>query len=216
MSDKSLQVTENLEIEGKNIEVGEWGLSFKGQLTTEEWLDAILKLQKYDGKIQWYLGDLAVYAESPTTGWGQSKYDQLLALTGYDYQTLKDYANVSRRFTPSFREQIGSYITTDLKISWNHFRASASLDDVQATYWLEKANNNGWGVAKLREEIRKWKETKQISDKEEEGDYIPTLAQRMKEAWTLIKNVAELEGAETIRIQAVRGGKVIDEQLVEL
>lgn len=72
-------------------------------------------------KIQWYLGDLAVYAESPVTGWGESKYIDLIEGTGYDYDTLKQYGVVARRFTPSFRGDFFKQGGTYLHLSWNHF-----------------------------------------------------------------------------------------------
>ena len=172
------------EIESKNVEVGEWGLNFKGQLTTEEWLDVALSIQKFDGKIQWYLGDLAVYAESDVTGWdkkkedGKSKYDDLINATGYDRKTFTDYATAARRFTPLWREEFTKDNPLRNGLSFNHFRAVITLDDNFAGYWLDKAGNNAWGVAKLREEIRKWKEGRgKIIEREEKPIGIVTYKQ---------------------------------------
>jgi hypothetical protein len=153
---------------GSKFEVGEWGLTFKDQLTPGDWIEAVWQLQKYDGKIQWYLGDLAVYAESEITGWGESKYADLVNATGYDMQTLSTFAGVARRFPQMWRENVLSRDKV-FTVSWSHFKAVAPLEDNFAVYWLQKANDNGWGVAKLREEIRKWKEERgEISEKEEE------------------------------------------------
>ncbi len=220
MAEKALQVIEKTEIETKNIEVGEWGLDFKGQLTTEEWLDAVIKLQKFDGKIQWYLGDLAVYAESPTTGWGESKYSDLIDATGYAYDSLRRYASVARRFTAKFRDEFFKRGDTYPQISFNHFQLVAPLDDNFAFYWLEKAAKNGWGVSKLREEIRKWKDEKDgIIDAEEEDETeyeIPTFAQVTKEMATWAKNYAKDNAADFVRVQIIKGGKVIDEKTTEV
>jgi hypothetical protein len=154
---------------GSKFEVGEWGLTFKDQLTPKDWIEAVWELQKFDGKIQWYLGDLAVYAESPVTGWGESKYTDLIAATGYASQTLSNYAKLSRRFTPQWREMFIKQLPLAVSISYSHFQEVASLEDNFAVYWLQKAANNGWGRDKLREEIRNWREERGvISEKEEE------------------------------------------------
>lgn len=153
---------------GNKFEVGEWGLTFKGQLTPKDWIEAVWQLQKFDGKIQWYLGDLAVYAESPVTGWGESKYADLIAATGYEYNTLTKYAMVARRFSAMFREEL---LRSDANhiLSFSHFYRVAPLDDNFAVYWLQKASQNAWGVSKLMEEIRKWKEERgEIKEKEEQ------------------------------------------------
>lgn len=164
----------NKEIESKNIEVGEWGLTFKGQLTIQEWYDTALTIQKFDGKMQWYLGDLAVYAESPVTGWGESKYADLVAATGYSPESLSNMARVARRFPISFREKM----PLRNGISFNHFAVVVKLEDAFAEYWLKKAAENGWGVAKLREEINKDKEA---PEKEEKPIGYTSFAEKTKE-----------------------------------
>jgi hypothetical protein len=209
MSDKALQV-----IESKNVEVGEWGLNFKNQLTVEEWFNTVIALQKVDGKIQWYLGDLAVYAESITTGWGESKYKDLVKATGYDEGTLRVMANVARRFPSEFRANVLSRDNAFERLSFHHFRAVAPLDDSYANYWLTKAAEGGWGVARLRDEIRGWANKELPSNDEDEKPL--TFAQRVKEAFTIASEVMKAQGAETIRIQVVKNGKVIDEQLVDV
>lgn len=200
------------------IEFKEWGLEIKQGLTIKDWLDAVLNIQKFDGKIQWYLGDLAVYAESPTTGWGESKYQELIDATGYDYQTLRQYASVSRRFTNEFRESILKDVDSNLQVSFAHFRMVAPLDDNFAAYFLQKAAENAWGVARLREEIRNWRDGRNElpSGESDDTEYTPTLAQRIKAAWTSMKECAEDNEADTIRIQVVKNGHVIEEELVEL
>jgi hypothetical protein len=223
MSKEIEAVIDASEIESKNVEVGEWGLNFKGQLTTEEWLDVALSIQKFDGKIQWYLGDLAVYAESPTTGWGESKYTQLIEGTGYEYGTLRNFASVARRFNQDFRAAILSprgYTSLE-GLSFNHFRLVMSLDDNFATYWLQKAADNAWGVAKLREEIRKWKEGRgEIAEKEEipvgyssfkeqmgrffKG-YLPNLSQEEYDYESWLLEVHDVIGKELERLGIING-----------
>jgi hypothetical protein len=165
---KEIEAQVKAEIDGgSKFEVGEWGLTFKDQLTPKDWIEAVWELQKFDGKIQWYLGDLAVYAESQVTGWGESKYDDLVNATGYEPQTMRTFASIARRFPAVWRENVLSQ-DNKITVSWTHFKAVAPLEDNFAVYWLQKAGENGWGVAKLREEIRKWREERgEITEKAE-------------------------------------------------
>jgi hypothetical protein len=171
---KEIEAQVKAEIDGgSKFEVGEWGLTFNEQLTPGDWIEAVWQLQKFDGKIQWYLGDLAVYAESEVTGWGESKYADLIAATGYEWGTIHNLAGVARRFPNVWRETFMQ--NTELQsaasdvLSVSHFRVVAPLEDNFAVYWLQQAANNGWGVARLREEIRKWKEGRgEVKEKEEQ------------------------------------------------
>ena len=213
---KELETVQAVEIESANIEVGDWGLTFTGQLTTQEWLEAVLSIQKFDGKIQWYLGDLAVYAESPTTGWGESKYDGLIEATGYEYITLSKFGQIARRFSPEWRESFMKTLAdVGQHLSFSHFMEVKSLDDNFAEYWLKKAAENGWGVARLREKINIWKNGEPV-EKASSGGVIPTPAQEAKSIVTWAMGLAKSEGAEAIRVQVVKNGKVLDEQVMEL
>jgi hypothetical protein len=168
---KEIEAQVKAEIDGgSKFEVGEWGLTFNEQLTPKDWIEAVWELQKFDGKIQWYLGDLAVYAESAVTGWGESKYADLVAATGYEPNSIKKYAVIARRFPKVFRETLlEERGDTYLPISWSHFSLVSPMEDNFAVYWLQRARDNGWGVAKLREEIARWKiERGEFAEKEEE------------------------------------------------
>jgi len=211
-----VKVIDASEIETNRIKVEEWGLEIDGQLTKEEWLNAILAVQKYDGKLQWYLGDLAVYAESPTTGWGESKYEGLIGLTGYTPQTLTDFATVARRFPSVWRETFMQNITSHDVLSFSHFRAVTKLDDNFASYWLTKANDNAWGVAKLREEIKKWKEGRgEIAEKEEIPVGYTSFKEQMKDFFKgYMPNLSQEEYDEKSWLLEVHD--VIEERLHDL
>lgn len=181
---------EDIEHEGR-IEVKEWGIEIKQELTYKDWLDAMLSLQKFDGKVQWYLGDMVVYATSENTGWDkkkdkgeESKYEKLVKATGYEYGTLRVYANVARRFPLNFRENLLIQINTNDTISFAHFQVVAPLNDTFAAYWLQKANDNGWGKDKLREEIVKWKiQRGEVEKPREEPVSLRTFKEQDKKAW---------------------------------
>ncbi len=154
---------EDIEHDGK-IELGEWGLEIKETLTKKDWLDAVLSLQKFNGKVQWYLGDLVAWATGDFIGWdkknddgddSRTTYEKLVDATGYDYQTLRQYASVARRFPNVWREEFLKNVDARLHLSFSHFRVVAPLEDNFAVYWLKKAADNGWGAKKLAEVLRK-------------------------------------------------------------
>lgn len=194
MSSKDIEPkirVEDIEHEGR-IEMGEWGLTIKQELTFKDWLDAVIGLQKFDGKIQWYLGDLAVFAEADIRGWdtkdkkdkdSKSKYEKLVESTGYEVQTMRTFASVARRFPEQFRINVLSQDNTST-LSWSHFKAVAPLDDNFAVYFLIKASEQGWGKDKLRDEIRKWKiERGEIDEPREEPVSFRTFKEQDKKAW---------------------------------
>lgn len=145
-----------IQLESKNISLTPYGVEFLAAPSIEEWKRAVLTVQKVHGMTQFYLGDLAIYANNTeVTGWGESKYDDLVASTGYEYITLSNYASVARRFTPTFREEILKQCDSNHNISFAHFRLVMSLDDNFASYYLRKAADNRWGIARLREELER-------------------------------------------------------------
>lgn len=164
--DTAIEVKATQEVvDSQHIKVGQFGITFDGAPTIREWHETVLAVQKVHGMLQFYLGDLMVYAESPVTGWGQSKYEELIATTQYDYPTLRNYASLARRFSVGFREEI---MSPRGDISFSHFKEVWSLDDVPAKYYLEQSRDQRWTVAKLREEVAKFKNRGVLPEPEEE------------------------------------------------
>lgn len=164
---KEIELKVEPEIESKQIEVGEWGLTITGALSLEEWHKALIEVQKYDGKIQWYLGDLVVYAESDPNRWTQGKYDSLIETTGYENQSLRRFASVARRFPKEFRESICAAGGT-FGVTFSHFAEVASLkNDIAAKHFLEMVRDSAWTREKLRNEVIKLKNNGILPEKEE-------------------------------------------------
>lgn len=161
---EAIEVQEGL-IESDSIKVSPYGITFKGAPTIEEWHKAVLGIEKVHGMLQFYLGDLAVYAESPVTGWGESKYADLIAATGYEYDSIKRYAGIARRFPISFRRSImGEQGDTYPHVSFGHFSIVAPLGDIPAKHFLEMVRDGKWTVARLRDEVRKYKDMGKLED----------------------------------------------------
>jgi hypothetical protein len=89
----------------------------------------------------WCLGDWLVYGEE---AFG-SRYKKALHATSLDYQTLRNYACVARRFEMSRRRD---------RLSFQHHAEVASLPDAQQDLWLRRAERGRWSRNELRRQLR--------------------------------------------------------------
>jgi len=81
---------------GQPISAG-LGLRLPRNLSYEKWLAIGQGLAALNSSSSWCLGDWLIHGESAYTGRYRSAIDQ----TSLDYQTLRNYAWVARRFAPS-------------------------------------------------------------------------------------------------------------------
>lgn len=109
------------------------------------------KLETWDAS-KWYLGDLANIATYHYGG-DCTKWEEATGCVN-----LKDYAKVATRFPISLRQKI--YETTNGNLRWEHFKTVVSLDNEYASYFLRKADEKGWSVKRLGDEIKKHKARK--------------------------------------------------------
>jgi hypothetical protein len=85
----------------------------------------------------WCIGDWLVYGQE---AYGD-RYRSALGTTDFDYQTLRNYAWVARRFTLSRRRD---------RLSFQHHAEVAALPEVEQELWLERAQANAWSRNELR------------------------------------------------------------------
>jgi hypothetical protein len=117
------------------------GLQFPRELPFEVWEEAGPKLFRIVDSSAWCLGDWLVY--------GQDKYDdryrRAIDEAGLDYQTLRNYAWIARKFAISRRRE---------NLSFQHHAEVASLDDAAQDMWLDRAVEFGWSRNQLRKQVR--------------------------------------------------------------
>jgi uncharacterized protein YbdZ (MbtH family) len=89
----------------------------------------------------WCLGDWLAYGEAAFSG----RYREAIEQTSLDYQTLRNYAWVARRF-PLLRRREG--------LSFGHHAEVASLPPPEQDFWLRKAEDLRWSTSRLRREVR--------------------------------------------------------------
>ncbi len=89
----------------------------------------------------WLLGDWIRYGNYR---WGE-KYREAMRITGYDVQSLRNFAYVAGRIEPSRRRD---------DLSWSHHAEVCALTDAEQEQWLDVAVAERMSVADLRVELR--------------------------------------------------------------
>ena len=121
------------------------GLQLPARLTFERWHALGRRIGTITNASSWWLGDWAFYGEG---SYGE-KYKQAIAVTGLDYQTLRNYAWVAGRFDLSRRRD---------KLSFGHHAELAALPEHEQDDWLDQAENNRWSRNELRTHLRQKKQ----------------------------------------------------------
>jgi hypothetical protein len=117
------------------------GLHFSGQLSFEKWVWIGKQLSDLTSSSAWRLGDWLAYGESAYKG----RYRDAVEQTSLDYQTLRNYAWVAKRFTLSRRRDA---------LSFGHHAEVAVLSEPEQDFWLRKAEQERWSRNRLRREVR--------------------------------------------------------------
>jgi hypothetical protein len=89
----------------------------------------------------WWLGDWIVYGQKRFP----NRYRQAIEKTSLDYQTLRNYAWVARRFPMSRRRDT---------LSFQHHAAVAALAESEQDLWLDRAAVFAWSLQELRKQLK--------------------------------------------------------------
>jgi hypothetical protein len=117
------------------------GLELPPRLNFQTWLGIGQQLSALASSSAWCLGDWLNYGQAAYAG----RYRNAIEQTSLDYQTLRNYAWVARRFTLSRRRDT---------VSFGHHAEVASLPGPEQDFWLRKAEELGWSCRQLRSEVR--------------------------------------------------------------
>ena len=126
---------------GERVMLSGTGLQLPGHLPFERWLSIGRQLSAVCTSAAWCLGDWLVFGEQAYAG----RYRQAIERTSLDYQTLRNYAWVTRRFEMSRRRDT---------LSFGHHAEVAALPQPEQDYWLRKAEEHRWPVKQLRRQVR--------------------------------------------------------------
>jgi hypothetical protein len=116
-------------------------LHLKQGLGFDAWSAVGSRIARISNASCWWLGDWLVYGER-TYG---RRYTDAIEATGLDYQTLRNYAWIARRFEPSRRRE---------GLSLQHHIEVAALPTADQDLWLDRCHRHGWSRNELRRQIR--------------------------------------------------------------
>jgi hypothetical protein len=117
------------------------GLQMPTQMAYDEWERAGRQLADVLDSSSWWLGDWLVYGKDHYT----DRYQRGIRAAGLSYQTLRNYAWVSRRFDLTRRRPT---------LSFQHHAELASMPVEEQDLWLDRAEQRQWTTKQLRSAIR--------------------------------------------------------------
>jgi hypothetical protein len=117
------------------------GLRLPADLNLDAWCRIGKQLHLIADSSAWWLGDWLTYGISRYP----DHYRAAVRKTGLDYQTLRNYAWIARKFSLSRRRD---------KLSFQHHSEVAAMPERDQDYWLDRAERLGWSRAELRKRIR--------------------------------------------------------------
>lgn len=116
-------------------------VNFDPLLPYDAWKGLGAKLGVYSNATAWWLGDWLVFGRMK---YGR-RYKDAVEATGLDYQTLRNYAVVSRRFEPARRRPA---------LTFQHHAELCALTDEEQDRWLDLAGEGRWSRNELRRRVR--------------------------------------------------------------
>jgi hypothetical protein len=113
------------------------------QLTQDEWEQYGTRLGAVSKSTNWWLGDWLRFGQRH---YNDHRYEFGTRITGYDEQTLMNFAYVASRFEISRRREI---------LSWSHHAELAALNQTEQDLWLDEAAAHHFTVRQLRTQVRR-------------------------------------------------------------
>ncbi|MFC5058750.1 LmbU family transcriptional regulator [Saccharothrix xinjiangensis] len=117
------------------------GLAFPRDVTFESWEQAGKRISRIASSSAWYLGDWLVFGQDKYT----DRYRRAVEAVGLDYQTLRNYAWIARKFEP-VRRRAG--------LPFQHHAEVAALPPAEQDLWLDRAERESWSRTTLRRALR--------------------------------------------------------------
>lgn len=128
-------------VPGRTVLTTKVGLQIPTGMAYDEWERSGRQLAGVLDSSSWWLGDWLVYGKDHYT----DRYQRGIAAVGLSYQTLRNYAWVSRRFAFTRRRPA---------LSFQHHAELASLQVEQQDFWLDRAEEQQWSTKQLRGALR--------------------------------------------------------------
>ena len=117
------------------------GLHLPSDLKLTDWRHIGNQILLIADSSAWWIGDWLVFGQKNYPG----RYRHAMQETSLDYQTLKNYAWVARRFPLSSRRTA---------LSFQHHIEVAAVPVPERDVWLDRAQHFGWSRNELRRQLR--------------------------------------------------------------
>lgn len=150
MNNSIIPINDVVLVLSDNVRAYKTGLIITNGATFEECQDADEKLNKIEGSVQWWRGDLLNFAEQK---YGQM-YSQFLDEDKRNYSTLRIQKWVASKFELLRRRN---------NLSWSHHYEVADLEPEEQDELLDRAEDEGWNRNKMRKQVRLFKQHKLIA-----------------------------------------------------
>ncbi|GAA4542333.1 LmbU family transcriptional regulator [Amycolatopsis samaneae] len=134
-------------------------LNLPPQIPLDEWSRIGHEIFVISESSTWWLGDWLIYGQAQYP----DRYMHAIAKTSLDYQTLRNYAWVARRYSVARRRSA---------LSFQHHAELASLPEEQQEKWLDRAEKFGWSRNELRNRVRASRKAARAANDEDASDVL--------------------------------------------
>jgi hypothetical protein len=135
-------------------EVERTSLRLPRDMTIAAWQRLGERIAGLSDSSAWWIGDWLVFGQERFP----DRYKRAMAETTLDYQTLRNYAWVARRFVPD-RRCAG--------LTFQHHMEVAALTEEEQDHWLDFASRLSWSRNELRKQVRASRESADEPDEPE-------------------------------------------------
>jgi hypothetical protein len=135
----------------------------------------------------WWLGDWIIYGQDKFP----NHYKRVMAETSLDYQTLRNYAWVVRRYAVSRRRD---------NLSFQHHAEVASLEEPDQDLWLDRAAHSRWSLRELRKQLAKARAGNRVADDSVEVIVRLSVSAEKKHRWQCAAEVEHKELSDWIAL----------------
>ncbi|WP_225954748.1 LmbU family transcriptional regulator [Kibdelosporangium phytohabitans] len=116
-------------------------LALPARMPLDEWRRIGRQIFTISDSSAWWLGDWLIYGQSEYP----DRYKRAIDETGLDYQTLRNYAWVARKFRQERRRE---------SLSFQHHAELASLPESEQDDWMDRAEKHSWSRNELRNRVK--------------------------------------------------------------
>ena len=110
-------------------------------LPLDTWCEIGNQILRLSDSSSWWIGDWLIFGQERY----RDRYKRAMAETRLDYQTLRNYAWIARRFPPARRRP---------RLTFQHHMEVAALPEDDQDHWLDFAQRMSWSRNELRKQLR--------------------------------------------------------------